>query len=134
MTTSTGELYGNYDFGDVKGLRDPERAAEQDYRTVRNVTMGGIPSHVQLHVPEFTAAITQKTTTVKMAELACYLQKIRTAKIPVETKKNYWLFGPDLPESGRLFVKLLSNVFIFVHEGPDLWSVKIPLWYAGVDQ
>jgi len=132
--TSIRELHGSYDFGDVKGLRDPERIAEQDYRTARNITIGGIPSHVQLNESEFTTTIMQRTTTAKMAELAYYLQKIRTDKIPVETKKGYWLFGPDLPESGRMFVKLLSNEFVFVHEGHDLWSVKIPLWYAGGEQ
>jgi hypothetical protein len=123
------EMHGVYDFGNVKGLRDPEREVEQDYAVTRNITLGGRAAKIHTVTDEYTTAITQRAATGKMAELAYYLQRdARGSSIPINAKKSYWLFGPDNNMEGRVNVKLLDNTQTFVHEDFDLWSVKLQLW------
>jgi len=124
------EPYGSFDFGSVKGLRDPERSPSQDYAAERSNSLSG--DHFVKHsfVDEYTTSLSQVTTTLKMAELLYFLQSERTAEITIKAGKNYWLFGPDICESGEIEVKLLDNQFIFTHEGPDRWRTNINIWHV----
>jgi len=123
------DTHGVYDFGDVKGLRDPEREAEQEYAVTHDITLGGRATKIHTVTDEYTTIITQRASTAKMAELANYLQKkVRGNSITINAKKNYWLFGPDNEMEGSIDVKLLDNTLTFVHEDFDLWSVKLQLW------
>jgi hypothetical protein len=123
------DTHGVYDFGEVKGLRDPEREAEQEYAVTRNITLGGRATKIHTVTDEYTATITQRAATSKMAELAYYLQRdVRDHSVTIKAKKNYWLFGPDNGMEGKVNVRLLDNTLTFVHEDFDLWSVKLQLW------
>jgi hypothetical protein len=121
------EWGGVYDFGEVVGLRDPERAPTQEYAVTRSVFAGG-NSYVKTPTDEYMSTITQRTTTKKMAELTSYLQRVRGNAVTVRMGKNHWLFGPDNSESGSVKVKLLDNTITVVHENLDTWKTTIQMW------
>jgi len=124
------EFNASWDFGTVYGLRNPERNPEQEYAAARNNSLSGKPFVKNSFVDEFTTTITQQTTTAKMAELFYFLQAKRTTEFDINMGKNFWLFGPDVQENGKIEVKLLDNQFIITHIAPDLWSINLRLWHV----
>lgn len=122
------EAFGVYDFGDVEGLRDPERDPAQEYGTTHSVSAGGGYSYVKVPTDEYVSTITQKTTTAKMAELMSYVQSVRGNPINIRARKNYWLFGPDNGEDGDTYVNMLDNTMTVVHENLDTWKTTLQLW------
>jgi hypothetical protein len=128
IRTEPPELYGVWDFGDVRGMRDPERTPAQQYGISRSVTIGGGHSYTRMPTDEYTSVINQRTTTAKAAELLSYLQRVRGNRVTISAKKNYWIFGPDNEMQGDIDIKLLDNTFIFTHENVDTWRTTIQMW------
>jgi len=124
------ESPSGYNFGDVCGLRDPERVPIQEYSIKRSVSSGGAFSYVRTPTDEYTSTITQRATTAKMAELMSYLNRVRGDTVMIRAKKNYWLFGPDNAMDGDLPAKLLDNTMTFIHENFNTWKTTIQLWKA----
>jgi hypothetical protein len=121
----------DFEFGDVKGLRDPGISPSRNNAAVRSASIGGKPSIVKRETDEYTTTLALNDTTDKMSALIPYIQSIRGQTFKISGSKNFRPFGGAIDDGTMpISVRLLSNTLTVTHATWDTWTTSIQLWRA----
>jgi len=151
LTRESVDFLGDFTFGTVHGIRNPQMKPRQDFGYKRAHTLYGEAHPFRTGVTDYTCDMTITTNTGKMGEIVHYIQHERGEGFSIETGKNYFpwggqykhnnmanqnwieIVGPPLNYRSeppyKYDVKLLESNFIATHTNYDLWTLPVQLWH-----